>query len=69
MIVITDKVQKTMDDDAIEFVSELRPVESGVLTNAVYADKKVTREAIAFAVIESDNVCIIIVLQIFYIDI
>ena len=69
MVIVADEVQQAVHDDAIELIRKLRPVKSGILPHGIYGDEKVSGEAVSLAVIEGDDIGIIIVLQIFYIDI
>ena len=69
MVVIADKMQQPVHDYPIQFIGKLRPVKGGVLLHGINADEKVSGEAVSLTIIESDNVGIIIVLQIFYIDV
>ena len=69
MIIVSNKVKKTVDYDAVKFYRELNPKERSVLAHRVYGNKQISRQSLTLAVIKSDNVSIIIVLQIFYIDI
>ena len=69
MVVVTNQMQHAMDNDPVEFIRELRPVKSGIFTHGINADKEVSAEPIPLTVVKGDDVCIIIVFQIFYIDI
>jgi hypothetical protein len=69
MIIISDEMKKAVNDDPVELIGKLGPVERGVLPDGIYAYEKVSGETVSFTIIESNDVRIIIVLQIFYIDI
>ena len=69
MVVIPDQVQQAVHDHPVQFVGELDTVEHGVLPDGIYGDEKVAGEVVSFTVIEGNDVGVIIVLQIFYIDI
>ena len=69
MVVVTDKMEYTVDHDPIEFVGELCPVEKGILPDTVYADKQISAEDILFAVVEGDDIGEVIVLEILHIDV
>ena len=69
MVVIADKVEKTMDDYPVQFIAEFSPVERSVFTDGIDAYEKVPAENVSLAIIESNYIGIIIVLEIFEIDI
>ena len=69
VVVIADQVKQAVHDHPVQLVGELDAIEHGVLADGIHGDKQVAGEAVPLAVIEGDDVGIIIVLQIFYIDI
>jgi len=69
MVIISYKVQKAVDNHAVKLIGKLGPIEGGVFTHGINTDKKVSGKPLTLTVVKGDNVRIIIVLQIFYIDI
>ena len=69
MVIISYKVQKAVDNHAVKLIGKLGPIEGGVFTHGINTDKKVSGKAIALTIVKGNNIRIIIVLQIFYIDI
>ena len=63
MVVITDQMQDAMDNHPIEFIGELGPIERSVLPDGIDADEQVAVQAVAFAVVEGDDVRKIVVLE------
>ena len=66
MVVVSDQVQDTMDNYPIQFVLELSPIEGRVLPDGVDTDEEVAVQAVAFAVVERNDIREVIVLQILY---
>ena len=64
MIVITDQMKDTMDNDPVQLVLEFSSIFKRIFTDTVDADEKVTRESVPFAIIEGDDVCEIIMLKV-----
>jgi hypothetical protein len=62
-------VKEAVYDDAVQFIGKLGPVERSVLPNGIDGDEKVSGEAVSLTVVEGNDICVVIVLQIFYIDI
>ena len=69
MIIISDEMKKAVNNDPVELIGKLGPVERGVFPDGINAYEKISGEPVSFTIIESNDVSIIIVLQIFYIDI
>ena len=69
MVVITYQVQQAMNNDTIEFIRKFGSVKTGIFANGIYTDEKVTGKPVSLTVIKGNNVRVIIVVQIFYIDI
>jgi hypothetical protein len=69
MVIIANKMQKAMDNDSIQLIGKLCTIEGSIFTDRIHTDKKISGKAVALTIVESNDVCIIIVLQIFYIDI
>jgi hypothetical protein len=65
MVIVTYKVQQAMDDDTVKFLVETRFEIDGIVTDAVHTYEKVTGKDITFAIIESDDVSIIVMMEIF----
>ena len=63
MIVITDQMKDTMDNDPVQLVLEFSSIFKRIFTDTVDADEQVTGESITFAIIEGDDVCEIIMLK------
>ena len=69
MVVITDQVQDTMDNDPVQLILELGPVKLRVLPDRIHADEEITVQAVTLAVVERDDVREVIVLQILHIHV
>ena len=69
VIVITDKMEKTMDYYTVQLFGKLSSVENGVIADRVDADEKISGKNIPFAIIEGYDVGEVIMLQILHIDI
>lgn len=69
MVVITNQMQEAVDDDAVKFIGKGGSIKGGVFAHGIDRDEKVSAKGIALAIVKGDNVRVIIVLQIFYIDI
>ena len=69
MVVITDQVQETMDNDPVQLILELGSIKLRVLPDRVHTDEKVTVQAVALAVVECDDVREVIVLQILHVHV
>ena len=69
VVVVADQVQQAMNDYPVQLVGEFRPVEGRVLTNRINADEQVAVQAVSFAVVESDDVREVIMLEILHVHI
>ena len=58
-----------MDNHAVEFVLELGPIEGGVLPDGIDTDEEVAVQAVAFAVVERDDVREVVVLQVLHVHV
>ena len=69
MVIVANQVQYAMDNHTIQLVGKLCPIVQSVFPYGINADKQISRQAVSFTIVKGNNVCIVIVLQIFYIDI
>ena len=69
MIVIPYEMKKAMNYNTIKLIGKFCPIKRGILSHRIYTDKQVSGETVSLAIIKSNNISIIVVLQIFYIDI
>ena len=58
-----------MDYYPVKFIGKVNTIKGSVFPYGIYAYEKVSAEAVSFAIIKGYNIRIIIVLQIFNIDI
>ena len=69
MVVITDEMKYAMDDDPVEFLGKFSTVFDCILTDRIHTDEEVSGKTVPFTIIEGDDVCEIIMLKIFLVDI
>ena len=69
VIVITDKMEETMDYYAVKFLVELGPIFDCIIADGVDTDEEVSRKFVAFTIIKGDDVGEIVMLKIAYVDI
>lgn len=69
MVIVTYQVKQAMNHHAIQFLVEVDAIELGIILHAVYTDEQISTEDILLAVIESDDVGKVIVLEIFHINV
>lgn len=63
MVIVTYQMQKPVDDDTVKFILEVSPELQGVLPHGIHAYEKVSGKTVALAIVESDDVREIVVLQ------
>lgn len=69
MVVISDKMEDTMYDDPVKFIRKLGIVKNRILTHRIHTYEKIAGENVALAIVKSDYVSKIIMLQILLIDV
>lgn len=69
VVVVTNKMKKTMNDDPVEFLIELGTIFNGILTNGVDTDEQISGKLVSLTIVESDNVGKIVMLKITHVDI
>ena len=69
VVVVTNKMKKTMNDDPVEFLIELGTIFNGILTNCVDTDEQISGKLVSLTIVESDNVGKIVMLKITHVDI
>ena len=69
MVIIADKMKKTVNDDTIQLILEIGSELNGILAYRINADEKVSRKTITLTIIERDYVREVIMLKILLIDI
>ena len=69
MVVVTYQVEKSVNHHAIQLLVEVHTIELGIILHAVYADEQISTEDILLAVVESNDVSKLIVLEIFHINV
>ena len=69
MVVITYKMKDSMNDDPVELIGKLSSVLDGILSYSVDADEQVTGKLVTFAVVECDDVCKVVMLEILLVDV
>ena len=66
MVVVTYQVEKSVNHHAIQLLVEVHTIELGIILHAVYADEQISTEDILLAVVESNDVSKVIVLENYY---
>jgi hypothetical protein len=69
MVVISDKVKDSMDYDPVEFIIKSGTVERSIIPDGIYTYEKVAGKDRTLAIVESDDIGIVIVLKIFHIHV
>ena len=69
VVVVTNQMKKTMNDDPVEFLIELGTIFNGILTNGVDTDEQISGKLVSLTIVESDNVGKIVMLKITHVDI
>ena len=69
VVVVTNQMKKTMNDDPVEFLIELGTIFNGILTNGVDTDEQISGKLVSLTIVESDNVGKIVMLKISHVDI
>jgi len=69
MVIISYKVQKTVNNDTVKLIVEVHPIKRSILTDRIDADKKISGQSLSLAIVKGNDISKIIVSQIFYIDI
>ena len=69
MIVVTDEMEKTMNHDTVEFVSEIGLVKDRILSDRIYTYEKIPGKPVALAIIESYDISEVIMLNISHVDV
>jgi hypothetical protein len=69
VIIITDEMQKTVDNNPVKFVLKRGPVINGIFADGIDTDEKIAGKTVAAAIVESDDIRVIIVLEILEINV
>ena len=69
MVIVTDQVQDPMNNHPVQFIGECGSIMLGIVPDRIDADEKVSAEAVALTVVESDDICEIIMLEIFHVHV
>lgn len=69
MVVISDKMEDTMYYDPVKLIRELGTVKHGIFAHGIHAYEKIAGENVALAIVKSDYVSKIIVMQILLVDV
>ena len=64
MIIIADEMENAMNYDSVEFFLELGSILDSIFTDTIDADEKITGKSVALAIIESDDISEIVMLEI-----
>jgi hypothetical protein len=62
-------MKNTMNDHSVEFILEVSSIFYGIFTDRIHAYEKVTGKTVTFTIIKCYDVCEIIMLKIFLVDI
>ena len=68
MIIITQKMENSMDNDSVQFLLKFRMEMGGIVGNRIDTDNKITRDNIPFAIVECNDISIIVMMQKFLVD-
>lgn len=69
VVVIADEMKKPMDDDPVEFILKFSPELDCILPYGIDAYEKVTGKTVALAIVESDDVGKVVVLEELLVDV
>lgn len=69
MVIISDKVKKSVDNDSVEFILEFSIVEKSIFPDRIHADEQISGKNILLTIVERNDVSEVIMLKILHIDI
>ena len=69
MVVITDKMEESVDYHPVEFLIKLGPIFQGILSDRVDTYEKVPGQSVPFTIVESDDVSEIVMLKVTHVHI
>jgi hypothetical protein len=69
LVIITDQMEQTMDDHPMKLFVKLGTIFNGILSDRVDADEKISGKNLSLAIVEGDNVCEVVMLEITHVDI
>ena len=64
MIIISDKMKKTMNDDTVKLILKFSPILDSILSNTIYTYKEVTGKTVTFTIVKSNDVSKVVMLEI-----
>ena len=64
MVIITDEMKDTMDNDPVQLVLEFGTIFESIFTDTIDTDEKVTGKSVPFAIVEGDDVSEIVMLEV-----
>ena len=64
VIVVTDKMKKAVDNYTVKLISEISTEIQRILLHAVNADEQIAGKDIINTIIESDDVCVVVVFEV-----
>ena len=64
MVIITDEMKDTMDNDPVQLVLEFGTIFESIFTDTVDTDEKITGKSVPFAIVEGDDVSEIVMLEV-----
>ena len=69
MVVVTNKMKKSVDNHAVKLLVELGSELDGVLADAVDADEQVAGKLVTLAIVKGDDIGEIVVMKVADVDI
>ena len=69
MVIITYQMQKTMHHHSVQFFRKFSSILDGIIPDSIDTYKKVTGKSVTLTIIESDDICEVIMLKILLVDI
>ena len=69
MIIVADEMKNAVNYHTVQLILELGSVKMGILPYTVDTDEQISGKSISRTVVESDNVSIIVVLEIFKVNV
>ena len=69
VVVVTNQMKKTMNNDPVEFLIELGTIFNGILTNGVDTDEQISGKLVSLTIVKSNDVSKIVMLKVAHVDI
>ena len=69
VVIVADEVQDAVHNDAVQFIGKLGSVERSILLYGIDGDEQVSGEPVSLTIVESDDVCEIVMLKVTHVHI